>query len=180
MIEKMFPVYLNQDSHGPAVVILQIILKSGGFADPELVVNGDYGEFTVDAVKGLQKELGVEVDGNFGPMTRAAYLDKVGLDVNLLTKSLFIGETVPTIIPTPAEQESEVGKPKTITIETPDGKRTCEITQDTPLNELIGSDFGSFKYTFEVDGQPVEFHTVVTRSNNSITVKQKPNVHYGN
>ena len=96
-----FPEFLGHGSAGPAVNVLGILIMSLGFNDREHPIELD-GEFTPDgaiarAVRSLQRKLEFtegEVDGNFGPDTRARFKDKYGLDVNMLTDSVFAGETV--------------------------------------------------------------------------------------
>ena len=94
MGETLFPTYLNRGSKGPAVAVLQTILKARG-CDPQnqIIIDGDYGNMTMLAVQRLQNELGVEADGNFGPQTRAALRERTGLDINRIPASVFVGET---------------------------------------------------------------------------------------
>ena len=89
---KLFPPYLPPGSKGPAVLVLQLILKTtehGG----EIVVDGDYGPKTTEAVRHVQEDLGVEPDGHFGPATRKAMVESEGPDVNALERESFTGET---------------------------------------------------------------------------------------
>lgn len=62
---------LKKGSKGNLVKELQGILKNKKYYNGR--IDGDYGTMTVDAVKKLQKELGVKVDGFFGPVTCRAY-----------------------------------------------------------------------------------------------------------
>ena len=71
-VSKLFPECLNQGSEGLAVAVLQAFLKFCGFDNNELVVDGEYGPKTAEAVKRLQRYLKIEEDGNFGPQTREA------------------------------------------------------------------------------------------------------------
>jgi peptidoglycan hydrolase-like protein with peptidoglycan-binding domain len=94
-VGRFFPGdYLNQGSRGPAVTLLQIILRVAGF-DPRANIqfDGEYGPVTADAVRRLQDALGVETDGNFGPNTRRAFQERYNLNVNELPVILFLGKT---------------------------------------------------------------------------------------
>lgn len=94
-MSKLFPERLNQGSQGRAVAVLQILLISGGWNDG-ITIDGDYGEQTAAGVKALQDDLGFEgddIDGNFGPKTRAAYMVSYGLDVNAIDAAPFLIET---------------------------------------------------------------------------------------
>lgn len=92
-MSKLFPEYLNQGSKGPAVAVLQVLLKAGRF-DPnsEITIDGDYGPITAQAVKRLQGSMGVEADGNFGPGTRQVYRVQHWIDVNTLEAEPFCGQ----------------------------------------------------------------------------------------
>lgn len=90
--EKLFPQYLNVGSKGAAVAALQIILRAKGL-NPHIVVDGDYGTETITGVLLLQKWLGVEADGNFGPATRQALLERTGFDVNQIPVQPFLEGT---------------------------------------------------------------------------------------
>ncbi|MDO8530434.1 MAG: peptidoglycan-binding domain-containing protein [bacterium] len=74
MLRGAFPKFLNQGSKGPAVTILQAFLW-GALDDQEgietLIPDGDYGPTTARFVSALQENLGIGIDGNFGPETRA-------------------------------------------------------------------------------------------------------------
>ena len=99
MGKMLFPEYLNQGSEGPAVAVLQLILVAAGLGYSsrtivnEIIVDGQYGDVTAQAVRKLQRDLGVTEDGNFGPETREAVLKELGLNVNELSANLFVGET---------------------------------------------------------------------------------------
>lgn len=96
--KKFFPPYLNKGSKGPPVALLQCLLKDRGCNSDNIVVDGDYSEETAKGVKELQKTLGIEADGNFGPKTRAALANErfvfgIGFDVNAILASAFSGPT---------------------------------------------------------------------------------------
>lgn len=91
----LFPKYLNKGSKGPAVALLQCLLKDRGCNMENIVVDGDYGEQTARGVAELQTLLGIEPDGNFGPATRKALVDDDGgLDVNSILAAAFTGKTL--------------------------------------------------------------------------------------
>ena len=97
MGKMLFPEHLNKGSRGSAVALLQVILKAGGCDEGDkIVVDGEYGDNTAQAVKEFQEQYGVEVDGNFGPETREALRREWKLNVNALSADLFVGETVVT------------------------------------------------------------------------------------
>jgi len=68
-----------------------------------LLIDGDFGGRTEAGVKKLQQRMNrrlkpkekLEVDGKFGPATRAAVLRFYNLDVNSLPTEIFQGQTVP-------------------------------------------------------------------------------------
>ena len=85
MAKMLFPPFLQQGSKGAAVDVLHIILCALGFG-VDIQRDGDYGELTMRAVRGLQIHLGFrgdDVDGNFGPETRAKLKEKMGIDVDV-------------------------------------------------------------------------------------------------
>ncbi len=86
--EKFYPEFLDVGSKGPAVAHLQSALLQAGY-NPAIEVDGDYGGQTTLGVRELQEELGVEVDGHFGPATRDAWTKAGGPDVNAIPKSAF-------------------------------------------------------------------------------------------
>ena len=86
-MKKLFPQpYLQSGSFGPAVVVLQAMLICLGYNSKKIIADGDYGEETKQGVIDFQKALKLEPDGNFGPNTRAAFLEKTGIDVNRIPK----------------------------------------------------------------------------------------------
>ena len=87
-MDKLFPPFLNVGSHGAAVRFLQGTLQVRGFAAPSLICDGDYGEQTVQSVKSLQRTLGLEDDGNFGPATRVQLKDTYYLDLDAVIVGL--------------------------------------------------------------------------------------------
>ena len=103
MAQAMFPgEYLDQGSEGGAVVLLQLFLLFGDY-NHKIIADGDYGEETATGVKRLQEELqfkGDDIDGNFGPQTRAALLRQRNIDINAIT---VINFTQPTkaVVPDP-------------------------------------------------------------------------------
>ena len=80
---KLFPPYLNADSSGDAVMVLQTLLHALGYGGG-VERNGQYDEATVQAVQWLQTDLGCEPDGHFGPATRAALKAKTGIVVDVI------------------------------------------------------------------------------------------------
>jgi len=88
---RVFPPYLNVNSEGYAVESLWRVLAYLGFWD-YLVHAGvpKYAQGTEVAVRKLQEWLGfegVDVDGNFGPGTRARLRAKTGIDVDRAVSS---------------------------------------------------------------------------------------------
>ena len=74
---------LKQGDKGSQVTELQqglqklgYYLKSGGYT---LKVDGDYGKYTVEAVKQFQKATGHDTDGWFGPKTCKSFNEKLGV-----------------------------------------------------------------------------------------------------
>ena len=94
----LFPPFLNAGSYGDAVTVLQILLI---VIDPEchgLEVTGIHAGWSVKAVKRLQIRLGFtgkDVNGNFGPGTRAALKEELGMDVDCVPvpKSVLVDYT---------------------------------------------------------------------------------------
>lgn len=62
---------LKRGSKGAAVSDLQRLLNEAE-AVPHLVVDGDFGSRTEDAVRDIQRQLGLVIDGIAGPQTQAA------------------------------------------------------------------------------------------------------------
>ena len=96
-MDTFFPEYLNKGSKGPAVTLLQLLLKAGHYNALNIQVDGDYGDETAVGVKRLQEALGFdgkEIDGHFGPATRKRYADGiVKINVNALAADVFEGDT---------------------------------------------------------------------------------------
>jgi peptidoglycan hydrolase-like protein with peptidoglycan-binding domain len=93
--KKLFPEFLDKGSRGPAVAVLQLLLKIQDFdLEQTIVVDGDYGDMTAAGVQRLQEYLQIEQDGNFGPATREAFQVEFAFDLNLLLHVHFQGETV--------------------------------------------------------------------------------------
>lgn len=67
---------LKKGSTGTKVKELQIILQKKGYYDG--VIDGEYGDLTVQAVKLLQRKQGNDPDGNFGPKTCSKLDQKTG------------------------------------------------------------------------------------------------------
>jgi len=91
MLKKrmLFPPYLQRGSVGAAVDALHMILFMLGLG-AGIVRDGDFGEMTESAVKKLQERLGLtgdDVDGKFGPGTRARLKEKLGIDVEAIPGS---------------------------------------------------------------------------------------------
>lgn len=86
-MKNLFPKpYLQSGSFGPAVVVLQAMLICLGYNSKKIIVDGDYGEETKEGVMAFQKSVKLEPDGNFGPNSRAAFLEITGIDVNKIPK----------------------------------------------------------------------------------------------
>lgn len=78
---KIFPEYLNSDSHGLAATMLAGFFAGIEFdPDKEIVPDAEYGPKLTAAVKRLQRRYGLEQDGNFGPQTREAFKEEFGFD----------------------------------------------------------------------------------------------------
>lgn len=94
-METLFPTYLNSGSVGPAVAALQLLLRGLGY---QIRVDGIYGPDTEKWVRNLQERLFVDQDGHFGPATRRALCDALGIDVDDVHASVFQGKAY-TVIP---------------------------------------------------------------------------------
>jgi len=81
----LFPRFLNVKSKGLAVNML-ICLFAGTEYDPlgELQADGDYGQVLEMVVRRFQEAHGLEIDGNFGPDTRAKVKEEFGIDINAI------------------------------------------------------------------------------------------------
>ena len=92
-----FPQYMEQGSKGPAVNLVLVALAvyvamsndSGEFSGIEF--DGVYGETGVRWMKDFQKINDLEVDGGFGPTTRACMKEKYGFDFE--QAAIFTGGT---------------------------------------------------------------------------------------
>ncbi len=93
-MDALFPEYLDKESQGRAAAALQLALIFAGFATDELDLDGDYGDQTAESVKNLQRHLGIEADGNFGPATKEALSQRLGRDVSNFPEYPFMIETV--------------------------------------------------------------------------------------
>ncbi len=85
-LDCSFPPYLEEGSTGEAVDDLNVILCMLGYGEG-LVRDSAFGPMTVAAVKRLQEAIGFggdDVDGKFGPGTRAALKAQTGIDVSLV------------------------------------------------------------------------------------------------
>ncbi|RAP51131.1 MAG: hypothetical protein BZ138_05995 [Methanosphaera sp. rholeuAM270] len=69
---------LKKGSKGETVKELQTWLKAKGYYTRQ--VDGDYGNYTVEAVKKFQKQYSLTVDGWFGPLTCAKYKAVIDAD----------------------------------------------------------------------------------------------------
>lgn len=86
-MHKLYPQpYLPQGSQGPAVKFLQQLLIAGGYNDA-IIADGFYGAETAKGVQAFQRKALIDDDGNFGPDTRAKWLECHGLDVNKIPRS---------------------------------------------------------------------------------------------
>jgi hypothetical protein len=81
------PQYMEKGSHGPAVDLvlkyLAFLAKIRGVGDqtlPKIEIDGDYGNAGVAHMERLQRDLGLEPDGGFGPETRDRLKEVTGTD----------------------------------------------------------------------------------------------------
>jgi len=89
MTRMLFPPYLNVGSKGAAVDWLHTLLFALGIgAIVGIERDNTYGPKTVEAVRCLQARLGFiavsDIDGDFGPMTRKALKEQMGIDVDAI------------------------------------------------------------------------------------------------
>lgn len=79
--KTLFPPFLNRGSRGGAVDCLHMILDAFGFGH-DIVADLEYGGVTFERVADLQRWLGIEADGQFGPATREALDARTGFNVD--------------------------------------------------------------------------------------------------
>jgi len=89
MGEKLFPKFMSEGSKGKGVAVLQCLLIDRGHNAENIVIDGFYRGQTAEGVRLLQKELGVEEDGRFGPATRKALAESGGINVNKIEAEPF-------------------------------------------------------------------------------------------
>ncbi len=73
-----------------------------GEHNPRIIADGQFGEQTEIGVKDLQEELGFggdEVDGKFGPATRAQLKELRGIDINGILADAFETPSSPRFYP---------------------------------------------------------------------------------
>lgn len=95
MLEVIFPPYLGAGAKGPGVAALHVLLHLAELG-AGLKFDNFYGPATVRAVKRLQVDLGLEsndVDGEFGPKTRAAYKKRYRVSPEVRVRRLLEGTT---------------------------------------------------------------------------------------
>ena len=98
---KLFPTgSLNKGAKGPAVFVLQIALKAGGF-NPDIIPDGNYGEQTTKGVKNLQCRAGWDETGDFDEKAQVALCDATnGINFANLDDDVLQGPTFnPTLPP---------------------------------------------------------------------------------
>jgi len=108
---RIFPeAELEEGSIGPAVALLQIILKawfngrmsrtpvnqaiSDGFTATNIKVNGVFDSATRRAVQCFQALNFIEPDGKCGSKTRKIFAQYQGINLDEIPSSIFIGETI--------------------------------------------------------------------------------------
>lgn len=97
----LLPPYLDFGSEGPAVLVIQVWLRGvlGHLGKILRVpINGLYDELTAEAVQVLQRErlgfTGKDIDGNFGPKTRKAIKEDIGIDFDEISFGCLLGRTL--------------------------------------------------------------------------------------
>ena len=109
---KLFPQFLDEGSNGPAVFLLQLLIRAiGNNLSASVIADGDYtiGGKTGDWVANLQMRHGITKDRNFGPETRAAFLEETGIDVDLINAECLQGETSSFSEPPPLSDKETLG-----------------------------------------------------------------------
>ena len=85
--------FMERGSTGPAVGVLQLILKVLG-CNEAIEIDLDFGDETEEGLKVLQRRYGLEADGKCGPGTRERIHEEIGIKLNALSADLFKEETV--------------------------------------------------------------------------------------
>jgi hypothetical protein len=90
----LFPEFLNEGSHGPAVLVLQLMIIAKEGPNCPVLADGDYtiGGKTGDWVAALQGRHGLTQNRHFGPKTQKAFRHETGIYVNKIPT--LSGETV--------------------------------------------------------------------------------------
>ena len=109
MFQHLFPEYLNKGSHGQAVAVLQLLLVTHRLVD-DLLIDGEYGPLTAEAVRRIQEKYGLEQDGHFGPDTRSAFTKEIGFHVNSIPKTPFDRQTY-AVLPDKTRSDSATTDP---------------------------------------------------------------------
>ena len=95
--ESLFPEYLDSktENAGGATTALQLILMTAGYNDGGLLLpDGIYGDSTRKAVASLQSDLGIDVDGKFGPNTRRVFCEEFKVDINKILANPFLNNAI--------------------------------------------------------------------------------------
>ncbi len=90
--ESLFPEFLDRETPEAkaATAALQLMLIVAGYdSNEKLLPDGIFGDVTEQAVRDLQGDLRVVVDGKFGPETRQAFFDKFGINVDQIPADPF-------------------------------------------------------------------------------------------
>ena len=86
---------LKKGSKGDTVRELQTILQKKGYYTGKL--DGDFGKYTEDAVKKLQKEQGNSTDGVFGPKTCKKYMERTKKKESTKDQLIKEGKIIPVL-----------------------------------------------------------------------------------